>query len=99
MVNRIEKKRRAEPTPKDFEEIKRFLTAMAKMLVGQPESVVVKDVRNDSLIAFQVECPAEDVRFLIGARGKNADAMRTLLIAAGATRGITVQANFAELKK
>lgn len=95
---RIEKSRK-EPTPKDFEEIKKFLASMAKMIVGRPESVIVTDVRNDSLIAFQVKCPAEDVRFLIGARGKNADAMRTLLIAAGATRGVTVQVNFTEFKE
>ena len=73
-----------------FKELEDFLAHMTKMIVDKPEEVVVNPAKGKGFIAFEVICDETDTGTLIGRRGKHADAIRTMLMAAGAVRGIRV---------
>lgn len=71
-----------------FGELTVFLESMARMLVKSPEAVEVKTAKGQGFIAFEVMCKETDAGGLIGIRGKNAEAIRTILMAAGSLRGV-----------
>lgn len=71
-----------------FGELTVFLESMAKMLVKSPDAVEVKTAEGQGFIAFEVLCKETDAGGLIGIRGKNAEAIRTILMAAGSLRGV-----------
>jgi predicted RNA-binding protein YlqC (UPF0109 family) len=60
------------------------------MIVDMPEEVVVNPAKGRGFIAFEVICDDTDTGTLIGRRGKHADALRTMMMAAGAVRDIRV---------
>lgn len=71
-----------------FGELTGFLESMARMLVKSPGEVEVKTAKGQGFIAFEVLCKETDAGGLIGIRGKNAEAIRTILMAAGSLRGV-----------
>lgn len=73
-----------------FEELEGLLMHMAQMIVDKPEEVVVNPARGRGFVAFEVICDDKDTGTLIGRRGKHAEAIRTMMMAAGAVRDIRV---------
>lgn len=83
-----EEKVMGQPDP--FEELEELLIHMARMIVDRPEEVVVNPAKGRGFIAFEVICDDTDTGTLIGRRGKHAEAIRTMMMAAGAVRDIRV---------
>ncbi len=71
-----------------FSDLTVFLESIARMLVKTPDAVEVRSAKGQGFIAFEVLCKENDAGGLIGVRGKNAEAIRTILMAAGSLRGI-----------
>lgn len=78
------------PIPDPFEELEELLAHMARMIVDKPEEVVVNPAKGRGFIAFEVICDDTDTGTLIGRRGKHAEAIRVMMMAAGAVRDIRV---------
>lgn len=72
------------------QDLEDFLIHMTSMIVDKPEEVVVEPARGKGFIAFEVICDDKDTGTLIGRRGKHAEAIRTMMMAAGAVRDIRV---------
>lgn len=81
-------------SPDPYDELEAMVLAMSKMLVDHPEEILVRTARGNGFVAFEVVCNETDAGTLIGSRGKHADAMRTLLMAAGAVRRIRITVQF-----
>lgn len=65
--------------------MKNFIEFIIKQLVDKPEKVFVEEnTLDENTIEFRVEVDGEDVGKIIGKKGKNVNAMRTLLSAVGA---------------
>jgi len=65
--------------------MKEFIEYIAKQLVDKPESVVVEESDLDEqTIALTLKVDESDIGKVIGKKGKNVQAMRTLLTAVGA---------------
>jgi predicted RNA-binding protein YlqC (UPF0109 family) len=65
--------------------MKNFVEFIIKQLVDKPEKVFVEEnTLDDHTIEFRVEVDGGDVGKVIGKKGKNVNAMRTLLTAVGA---------------
>jgi uncharacterized protein len=65
--------------------VKNFIEFIIKQLVDKPEKVFVEEnTLDENTIEFRVEVDGEDVGKIIGKKGKNVNAMRTLLSAVGA---------------
>ena len=76
--------------PDPYQELEDFLTHMTHMVVDKPEEVVIEPARGRGFVAFEVICDDSDTGTLIGRRGKHAEAIRTMMMAAGAVRKIRV---------
>jgi len=76
------------PIPKKsaIEELEEMLLAIARGIVDSPDDIVVFPAPGDGFVHFEIRCDNNDTGALIGARGKHADAIRTLMMAAGAVR-------------
>ena len=81
---------KAMEKPDHYQELEDFLIHMTKMIVDRPEEVVVEPARGRGFVAFEVICDDTDTGTLIGRRGKHADAIRTMMMAAGAVRDVRV---------
>jgi predicted RNA-binding protein YlqC (UPF0109 family) len=81
-------------TTNPYDELEAMVLSMARMLVDHPDEVVVDAARGQEFVAFEVICGERDAGSLIGQRGKHAEAMRLLLMAAGAVRRIRVTVQF-----
>lgn len=92
----VEVARRAELKPDPYAELEIMLKTMATMIVDAPREVIVHTAinRQDNFVAYQVICNERDAGALVGKRGKYADAMRLLLMAAGMVRGVHVNVQF-----
>jgi uncharacterized protein len=65
--------------------VKNFIEFIIKQLVDKPEKVFVEEnALDENTIEFRVEVDGEDVGKIIGKKGKNVNAIRTLLTALGA---------------
>jgi len=73
-----------------IEELQKMLETMAKGIVDEPEEIVILPASGEGFVHFEVRCDNKDAGTLIGTRGKHAEAMRTLMMAAGAVRKIRV---------
>jgi predicted RNA-binding protein YlqC (UPF0109 family) len=62
---------------------KELVENLAKALVDSPEEVVVKEVYGEKASVIQLKVAKEDVGKVIGKQGRNANAMRRILGAAG----------------
>jgi predicted RNA-binding protein YlqC (UPF0109 family) len=66
-------------------QMKQFIEYTIKQLVDNPDKVFVEENDVDeNTIEFKVEVDGEDVGKIIGKKGKNINAIRTLLTALGA---------------
>ena len=65
-----------------------FVEFVVKRLVDKPDSVqIVQDEKEANKVVFQLKVDAEDVGKVIGRKGRNANAVRTLLNAIAAREG------------
>ena len=63
--------------------MKELVERIAKALVDHPDQVVVEEMQGSQTSVIQVRVAKEDVGKVIGKKGFNANAIRTLLDAAG----------------
>jgi len=63
--------------------MKELLEMVAKALVNHPEEVEVRSVEGQHLIVLELSVHPEDVGQVIGRYGRTAEALRTILGAAG----------------
>ena len=67
--------------------MKDLITAIVQALVDQPEEVSVNEIDGAHTIVLEVTVAKRDMGKIIGKRGRNAQAIRTILSAAsGKTR-------------
>jgi uncharacterized protein len=62
---------------------------VAKALVDNPEKVVVQELKGRKTSVIELRVAKEDVGKIIGKKGRNADALRTILGAAATKQGKT----------
>lgn len=63
--------------------MKKLVEALAKALVDQPDAVEVEEVMGEHTCVIKLAVAKEDIGKVIGKKGSNANAIRTLLDAAG----------------
>ena len=68
--------------------MKEFIEYVVKQLVEHPEEVRVTREEEDGKLTFELEVSESDIGRVIGKKGSNARALRTLLQAASSLRGI-----------
>ena len=67
--------------------MKDLISYIAKALVDQPERVVVTEIEGDHTNVLELSVAKSDIGKVIGKKGRNAQALRTILYAAsGKTR-------------
>ena len=64
--------------------MKDLLLAIAKQMVDHPEQVTVKEIEGASTVVLELSVAKQDLGKVIGQKGKNITAIRTLTSAAGA---------------
>lgn len=64
--------------------MKDLLLAIVKEMVDYPEQVNVKEVDGNSTVVFELAVAKQDLGKVIGQKGKNINAVRTLIQAASA---------------
>lgn len=65
--------------------MKKFIEMVVKELVDNPDKVKVEEIKSEkNSIEFTVEVANDDIGKIIGKKGKNIMAIRTLLTAVGA---------------
>ena len=70
---------------KDFEPLE-FLKFIIKAMVDHPEEVNITEVDGEKTVVYELQVNQEDMGKVIGRRGQNARAIRTLLSAASGKR-------------
>ena len=60
-----------------------LIEKLAKALVDNPEKVMVQELKGRSTSVIELRVAKEDVGKIIGKKGRNADALRTILGAVG----------------
>jgi predicted RNA-binding protein YlqC (UPF0109 family) len=68
-------------------DMKQLVESMAKALVNDPNSVVVREIEGASATIFELSVAQEDMGRVIGKQGRVANAMRTLLRVAAVKDG------------
>lgn len=68
-----------------------FITCMAKYLVEKPEHVQLHVSEEGELTRYTLSVAKSDVGRVVGKEGRIAKAMRTLLVAVAARKGIRVR--------
>ncbi len=63
--------------------MKELLTYLATSLVDNPENITIEEKETDTSITFSVHVDEKDMGKIIGKQGKNAQAIRTIMKAAG----------------
>ena len=64
--------------------MKELIEIMAKALVEHPDQVQVNEIAGEHASVIELSTAKEDIGKVIGKRGRNAQAMRTILNAASA---------------
>lgn len=68
--------------------MKEFIEFIAKYLVDNPDSIVVEEkLQEENKTVYTLKVHSSDVGKVIGRKGKNAQAIRTLLTASAAKDG------------
>ncbi len=70
--------------------MKELVEFIARSLVDDPESVRVTEVATDQLITYEIEVMPADVGKLIGRQGRIIKAIRSVVRASAARRGMRV---------
>jgi predicted RNA-binding protein YlqC (UPF0109 family) len=65
-------------------DMKALVELMAKSLVDKPEEVIVAVADGEKTSIFELRVATSDIGKVVGKQGKTAQAMRTILSAAGA---------------
>lgn len=68
-------------------ELKLFVETAVRHLVDQPDMVKVTEIQGEQVTVFELRVGPGDMGKVIGKRGQNAHAIRTLLNAASAKAG------------
>jgi predicted RNA-binding protein YlqC (UPF0109 family) len=68
-------------------DIKTWVEALARDLVDRPEAVAVSSFEDDGVLVFELTVDPSELGRVIGRQGRTAQALRTLLEAAGARHG------------
>jgi predicted RNA-binding protein YlqC (UPF0109 family) len=68
-------------------DMKELIEYMAKSLVDDPDSVVVREIKGASATIYELSVAPDDMGRVIGKRGRVANAMRTLLRVAAIKEG------------
>lgn len=68
-------------------DMKGLVEFMARALVNDPDSVVVREIEGASATIFELSVAPEDMGRVIGKQGRVANAMRTLLRVAAVKEG------------
>lgn len=63
--------------------MKELVEMIAKSLVDKPDEVVVSQISGESSSIFELKVAPEDIGKVIGKQGRNAQAIRVILGAAG----------------
>ena len=77
--------RKSQP-PTPVEELEEILRTIARGIVDDPDEVVILPAAAAGFVHFEVRVANDDVGTLVGRRGAHAEAIRTLMMAAGAVR-------------
>ena len=64
--------------------VRELIERMAKALVEHPDQVSVSEIAGEHALVIELRTAKEDLGKIIGKRGRNAQAMRTILNAASA---------------
>lgn len=67
--------------------MKELVKYLAKAIVDKPEEVLVTEVEGDKTSIIKLRVAKEDFGLIIGKKGRNAEAIRTILRAAAAKLG------------
>jgi len=67
--------------------MKELVKYLAKAMVDKPEEVMVTEVEGEKTSIIKLRVAKEDFGLIIGKRGRNAEAIRTILRAAAAKLG------------
>lgn len=72
------------------QELNDFLLDIVETLVAQPDLVQLTSVETQTMIAFELRVPSNDVGKVIGGHGETIKAIRHLLVCAARMRGVRV---------
>jgi len=61
--------------------MKNLLTEIARQIVDYPEQVRVNEIDGDHTIVFELSVAKEDLGKIIGKKGRNIGAIRTIMMA------------------
>jgi hypothetical protein len=75
-----------------------FLEYVVKGLVSHPEAVTVTAVPRDALTVYELRLHTDDVGKIIGRQGTTINALRSLLLAGSAKRGLRCTMEIVEEK-
>jgi predicted RNA-binding protein YlqC (UPF0109 family) len=67
-----------------------LLATLAEELVDDPEQVEVREHRKGDVVELELQVAPEDRGRVIGQKGRTADALRTVLEAVAARKGLRV---------
>ncbi len=67
--------------------MKELVKYLARAIVDQPEEVMVTEIEGDRTSIIKLRVAKEDFGLIIGKRGRNAEAIRTILRASAAKLG------------
>ena len=67
--------------------MKELILMIAESLVDRPDEVEVTEVRGDNTTVLELKVAKEDLGKVIGKRGRNISAIRTILFAINAKEG------------
>jgi len=67
--------------------MKELVEYIVKLLVDQPEQVIVTEIHSEKTIVIELKVAKTDIGKIIGKEGNTARAMRTILNAAGRKLG------------
>ncbi len=67
--------------------MKELVKYLAKAIVDRPEEVIVTEIEGDKTSIIKLRVAKEDFGLIIGKKGRNAEALRTILRAAAAKLG------------
>jgi len=60
-----------------------LMTAIVQALVDQPDQVKITQIEGDQTVVLELSVAKSDMGKVIGKKGRNAQALRTILSAAG----------------
>ena len=64
--------------------MKELIKRIAESLVDYPDQVSVKEIQGDRLVVYELNVAKSDMGKIIGKKGRNVDAIRTILRAVAA---------------